>query len=103
MAPLSVTLTATISASVVSPVRVSVNAAAVPSVTGLVPAVIEIAGRAASLASIVTLAEPIAAPPCRAATATVSAPSGSVSSTAVIVVWTEAEPVVRTTDSDDTV
>ena len=43
-APLSVTATVTVSAAAVAPVRDSVNDAAVPSVTGVVPAAIETTG-----------------------------------------------------------
>ena len=47
-APVSVTPTATVSACAVTPARVSVNTAAVPSVTGLVPAAMVTSGRSSS-------------------------------------------------------
>ena len=48
--PVSVTLTLTVSDSVVGPVRDSVNVAAAPSVTGLVPASMETSGRSSAWA-----------------------------------------------------
>ena len=48
-APVWVTLTATVSACAVTPARLSVNTAAVPSVTGLVPAAMVTSGRSSSV------------------------------------------------------
>ena len=54
MVPLSVTASVTASAAAVSPVRVSVNAAAVPSLTGVDEAAIDTAGSADAPVALVT-------------------------------------------------
>ena len=100
--PLSSTATATVRASAMPAVRVSVNTASEPSPAYTLAARIATSGWSAALAAMVRCV-PIPLAPCTAVIITVSAASPAPSSSALIVAVTEPRPATRVRVAADTV